>query len=73
MDDEDRRIFGILEAHCADMDVLEALELELEDKCFDQLAVMEERAEAEALLEELAGEPVDRDLVDAFLDELPAQ
>jgi hypothetical protein len=44
-----------------------------EDKCFDQLAVMEERAEAEPLLEELAGEPVDRDLVDAFLDELPAQ
>jgi hypothetical protein len=44
-----------------------------EDKCFDQLAVMEERAEAEPLLEELAGEPVDRDLVDAFLDELSAQ
>lgn len=40
---------------------------------FDQLAVMEERAEAEALLEELAGEPVDRHLADAFLDELSAK
>jgi hypothetical protein len=50
---EDREVLAIVAAHYADMDALEQLDAELDDRNFDELAVMEERAEAAGLFEEL--------------------
>jgi hypothetical protein len=70
VDEEHRRILGILEAQLADMDASDALDEELEERCFDELAELEERAEVEALFRE-AGEGATPADADAFLARLP--
>jgi hypothetical protein len=50
---EDREVLAIVAAHLADMDALEQLDDELDDRCFDLLGELEERAEWEAFVEEL--------------------